>query len=628
MTLTSFSTPRGGFALPPLFLALFCSAALAGVNDPQSSQAPQSVLVTASRSAQPVTDVLLDHEIISAQEIRNAGFSSIAELLQKKRGVEIASNGGPGSNASVFLRGSDTKQTVVLVDGVRVGASTTGGATWATIPLSQIDHVEIVYGPLSSLYGADAVGGVVQIFTKPGSTYLEPTAAIGFGSHASRSQDVGVSGSSGGDHALRFALNVAHEVSDGFSVSKPGAGPYTYNADKDGYSRKSASGQLGWKLTPDHELGGTFLYSRLAAQFDAGPDYDDRSVEKLENVALHLKSQFLPGWHSQLQVSRSADRNATDASFGASVFDTVRRHVSWQHDLKLGPDLFQLVLEHDRERVESSEVALEHSRTTRSIGGLYQLRRGAHSASLGLRRDNNSQYGGRTTGSVAYGYRIDAAWRVGGSFGTSFRAPAFNELYFPGFGLEGNRPERGRNGELNLHYAAGPHSFSASWFHNRTSNLLVYAPVCPVEAATHPFGCAYNTNSALVEGVSLGAGTRWQQFSLRGSLDWQDPKDETLGKRLARRARQHGSVTLEYQPGNRLLLGAEAVFSSSRFDDAASRNRLGGYGVLNLYGNYPISQRWTVTARWNNVGSKDYELARFYNTDHRNAFIGLRYGEK
>lgn len=625
MTFPILPALRGVFALSPLpslCFILVCPVALA------EDASPQSVLVTASRTAQPVTDVLLDHEIISGAEIRRAGFNSIAELLQKKRGVEIVANGGPGSNASVFLRGSDVKQTVVLVDGVRVGASTTGAATWANLPLSQIDRIEIVYGPLSSLYGADAVGGVVQIFTKPGSRYLEPTAAIGFGSHSSRSQDVGISGSSGGDQALRFSLGFAHEATDGFSVSKPGAGPFTYHPDRDGHSRRSASGQLGWKLTPQHEVGASFLTSRLSSQFDAGPDYDDRSVEKLENVALHLKSQFLPNWSSQLQVSRSADRNATDASFGASVFDTVRRHVSWQHDIKIGADLLQVILEHDRERVESSESALERTRTTRSLGASYQLRRGAHSASIGLRHDDSSQYDARTTGSLAYGYRMDAAWRIGGSVGTSFRAPAFNELYFPGFGLERNRPERGRNAEINLHYSKGANTFTASWFHNRVSNLLVYAPVCPVEVATHPFGCAYNINESLVEGLSLGAATRWRQFALKGSLDWQDPKDETTGKRLARRARQHGSVTLEYQPDNRFLFGAEAVFSGSRFDDAANRNRLGGYGVLNLFGSYQISQRWALTARWNNVASREYELARFYNVDRSNGFIGLRYGEK
>lgn len=613
---------RSPLALCPLFLALFGQAALA-------ADAPtQSVLVTASRSAQPVSDVLLDHEIITGQEIRRAGFSSIAELLQKKRGVEIVSNGGPGNNASVFLRGGDVKQTVVLVDGVRVGSSTTGAATWANLPLAQIDRIEIVYGPLSSLYGADAVAGVVQIFTKPGSTYLEPTAAIGFGSNSRRTADVGISGSSGGDKAVRFSLGLAHDKTDGFSASQPGSGPFTFHPDRDGHSRRSASGQLGWKLTPQHEVSASFLTSRLDAQFDAGPDYDDRSLEKLENVAINLKSQFLPGWSSQVQLSRSADRSATDASFGASEFDTVRRHVSWQNDLKLGSDVLQLIFEHKRERVESSESALQRTRTTRSIGTSYQLRRGAHSASFGLRHDDSTQYDGRTTGSIGYGYRINPDWRIGGSYGTSFRAPAFNELYFPGFGLAGNQPERGRNAEINLHYAKGGHTLTASWFHNRVRNLLVFTPVCPVEAATHPFGCAFNINASLVQGLSLGASTRLKQFVLKGSLDWQDPEDETTGQRLARRARSHGSMTLEYQPDSRLLLGAEAIFSGNRFDDAANRNRLGGYSVLNLFGSYQISQRWAVTARWNNIGSKQYELSRFYNVDRSNGFIGLRYGEK
>lgn len=616
-------------AIPLACASLFYShLAVAQVQLPTQPQTqPQAVLITATRQAQPVNEILLDHDIITAQEIALAGPISVAQLLQKRRGVEIASNGGVASASSVFLRGTATNQSLVLVDGVRVGSATTGGATYANIPLSQIDRIEIVYGPLSSLYGSDAIGGVIQIFTKQGSTFLEPTATVGFGGKGTRTQQAGISGSTGGERNVRFSLQAGHEEADGFSASKPPSGPFTFNPDRDGYSRNSANGQVSWKLSSAHELGASFLQSRLKNQFDAGLDFDDTSVERLENVSLNLKSQFLPNVKSHFQASRSSDKNDTDASFGIVQFNTVRHDYSFQNDISFGRDLLQVVLEHQKEEVGSNEVALQRSRQTNSQALSYQLRRNAHLASVSLRHDNNSQFGGRTTGSLGYGYRITRAWRVNGSFGTSFRAPAFNELFFPSFGVETNRPERGRNAEISTNYQAGDQNFSATYFRNRLSDLLVFTPVCPVQPETRPFGCAANINQALLRGLSLGASSKWQHWTLRGSLDFQDPHDETTDKRLARRSRKYGNVALEYASGP-FTGSIESIFSGDRFDDAANSQPIAGYGLVNLAGSYQFAPNWSVFARFDNIGNKDYELAKNFNTPRRTGFIGVRFDGK
>jgi vitamin B12 transporter len=612
-------------ALAAAVSLIFCAAASA--QSTSTASATQTVLVTATRTVQAASDIISDHDTISAEEIALSGHSSLAELLQKRRGIEITTNGGPGSNASVFIRGADTKQNVVLVDGVRVGASTTGGATWSTIPLSQIDHIEIVYGPLSSLYGADAIGGVIQVFTKQGGAYLSPTVSKGFGAKGARVTDAGIAGSSAGAHALRFALRVGQEKADGISASKPGAGAFTYNADRDGYNRDSASGQVSLKLAAGHEVGASFLQSRLSSQFDAGPDFDDSSVEKLENFALHSKNQFIKNWHSQVQLSRSLDKSTAEASYGNSRFDTTRTSFSWQNDIGIGTDLLQLVYEHHKEEVGSSEAALNRARSTNSYAAAYQLKRGAYLGTASLRNDNNSQYGSETTGSLAFAYRFNSNWRASVSGGTSFRAPAFNELYFPDFGIASNRSERGRNSEAGVVFDDGQSTFSASYYRNRITDLLVYAPVCPVEQDTHAFGCAYNINSAQLSGLSLGGSATLRHFTVRAALDLQDPQDATTGKRLARRATKHGSIALEYAAG-RYKGGVESVFSDQRFDDAANLDALAGYGLLNFYGSMALNRNWSLFGRWNNALNKDYELARNYATPGGNLFVGLRYGVK
>lgn len=611
-------------ACKPLAIALAVSAAFS-LSASAEEKKLDPVVVTAARTPQIAKEVLADNVVITAEDLARSGSTSLADVLQRQRGIELSRTGGPGAQSSIFLRGTDNKQNVVLVDGVRVGSSTSGGASWNAIPLSQIDRVEIVYGPLSTMYGADAVGGVIQIFTKQGDGAPAPTASAGVGTYATRNAEAGVSGSSAG---LRYAIRAAHERSDGFSASKPTASAFTFNADKDGYESTSASGQLGYELAKGHELGATFLHNILKSQFDSGPTMDDRTRNKLAAYGVYAKNRILPNWNSHVQLSQSADHSTSDASFGHTVYNTTQKSISWQNNFTVGAsDVFQLIAEHRKEEVDSSEPAVTGDRTTNSLAAAYQLRRGAHLGALSLRNDDNSVFGSHTTGSASYGYRITNALRTNASIGTSFRAPTFNELFFPQFGLASNRPEKGRNAEIGLYYEDGKSQLSAVYYRNRLTDLLVTVPVCPIEQATHAFGCAYNVNKALLTGLSLGASTAMGNFTLRGSLDLQDPKDETTGRQLARRSKKHGTVGVDYNAGP-LTTGGEVVFSEQRFDDANNRNRLGGYGVLNLYANYDVAKNWSLFGRWNNVLDKNYELTRHYNTAGSNVFVGVRYGMK
>jgi vitamin B12 transporter len=609
-------------ASKPLAIAIAVSAAFSAPVLAQTDQdkALAPVVVTATRTPQIAKEVLSDNIIITSQDIAKSGQRSLPDLLQRQRGIEISRNGGPGSNSSVFLRGTNNKQNIVLVDGVRVGSSTTGEANWSAIPLSQIDRIEIVYGPLSSMYGADAVGGVIQIFTKQGDGAPAPTVSVGAGSYGTHSADAGISGSSG---RFRYSLRAAHEESDGFSVKKPGVS--RFNPDNDGYKNDSASGQFGLQLAKGHEVGFTFLHSRLDSQFDDRPRADDHLKQKVATYAVYAKNQLLPNWSSHVQLAQSADESVSDDSM-PSYFNTTQKHISWQNSFTVRTtDVFQLIAEQRKEEVDTSNVGLNRERTTNSFAAAYQLRQGAHLAALSVRNDDISEVGSHATGSVSYGYRITNALRANAAYGTSFRAPTFNELYFPGYGVASNKPEKGKNAEVGLHYDNGKTQYSAVYYHNRLTDLIVSTNVCPVNPSAYRFGCAYNVNEALLEGVSLGASTILGNFTLRSSLDLQDPKDETSNRQLPRRAKKHGTLGIDYSAGA-INTGAEVIFSGQRFDDAANRNRLSGYGLLNLHASYDFAKNWSLFARWNNVLDKDYELTKGYNTAGSNVFVGVRYG--
>ncbi|MBD8533381.1 MULTISPECIES: TonB-dependent receptor domain-containing protein [unclassified Massilia] len=608
-------------AVSSLALAMAAPCALADTTP------VDTVLVTAARIPQRAQDVIASTTIIHAEEIARSGAGSIADVLARQPGIEIARNGSAGASTSVFLRGANSNGVVVLLDGVRIGSSTAGSASWNAVPLDAIDRIEIVYGPLSTFYGADAIGGVIQIFTRKGEAGFAAVAAIGAGSEATRQARAQLSGASSGDHAVSYAIGAGYEESDGFSATKPGA--FGFNPDDDGYRRSSASGRIAFALAPGHEIGGQFLNSRLRAQYDSGAgSYDVHNRQDLDTVAAFMSNQFLPNWRSTVQLARSNDKLGSftsAAASGASQIDTRQDEFTWQNTLTLGRDTLQLLYGHRKESVESSATAaLGRERITNSYAAAYALRRAGHLFDLSARQDR-SHYGAKNTGAAGYGYEFTPGLRATASVGTSFRAPTFNELYYPGYGVPTNQPERGRNAELGLRYDRAGVQFDATLFRNRLRDMIVSATPCPDNRDGRTGSCAYNVASATLEGVSLAASTRLGALRLRGSLDWQDPRDNTTNKRLARRAREHGSFQADYTLGA-FETGAEWQVSGERFDDAANLRRLGGYGLLNLYATWRIDADWSLLARVNNTLDKRYELARNYGTAERSWFAGLRYG--
>ena len=603
-----------------LALAVISSAAVADAPAPDAIPNADIVVVTATRTLQRAADVIADITVIGAEEIARSGAGSVADILQRQRGIEISRNGPAGTATNVFIRGANANQSVVLVDGVRFGSATTGSASWNALPLGTIDRIEIVYGPLSTLYGADAIGGVIQIFTRKGEGAPVVTGSVGVGSNATRQTDAGIYGSSGGTNAISYAFGAGYEDSDGFSSTRPGASGY--NADEDGYRRRNANGRVSMVLAPGHEIGAQFLVSRLYSQYDASNSgtFDVHSDNDLNTAALFMRNQILPNWHSTVQYARSEDKsgnfsNATAS--GASQIDTEQDEFSWQNDIAIGRDTLQLLYTHRKEEVSS----MRRSRITNSYAAAYSAKRGQHLLDFSARHDR-SVYGSKNTGAAGYGYDFGNGLRATASVGTSFRAPTFNELYFPGYGLETNKPEKGRNREVGLRYDGNGYQLDATYFHNRLTDMIVSSTPCPDGVNR---SCAYNVNKGQLEGFSAAGSTSLMGVDLRASLDWQDPRDETTGKQLARRTKKHASFGADYTMGT-LKTGLELTVSGERFDDAANNRRLGGYGLLNLHTTWQFTPDWSLLLRLDNVADKQYEIARNYGTSGRTWFAALRYG--
>ncbi len=575
------------------------------------------VAVTATRGLQPVTDLLADVTVIGREEIARAGVGGLAELLQRQPGTEIVRNGGPGSVSGVLLRGANRGQTLVLIDGVRQASSTAGATSFEAIPLDQIERIEILRGPASSLYGADAIGGVVQVFTRRGREDFSANASAGYGTHATSTAAGGVSGSAG---PLRLSVQAGASRSAGFNaVVNPSN--FGFNDDRDGYANANVSAHAALPWAAGQEFTAQYFRNRLDAQFDGGPGFDDRTITTAETWQVASRNRLAPFWVSQFAAGEGTDDSVSRTGFGNFPFKTTQRQYAWQNDLTLPLGMLTAGIERREERIATESGFAVNSRNTDSLFGIYQLRDGPGALQVNLRRDVSSQFGGRTTGAVAVGYRVAPSLRLTAGASGGFKAPSFNDLYYPGFSNPALAPETSRNAEIGA-YGNGT-GFGGTWevraiaYRNRVRQLI--ALPCA------DFNCVpENIARARLDGVTLGFDARFGATTVTASVDLQKPEDELTGLLLPRRAREHGAFALGHTLGP-VRLGAEVIASSYRYDDAANARRLAGYGVLNLTLEWQMAKGWTAFARADNVFGRDYQLSADFSTGGATLFAGLRW---
>ncbi|MCI4441225.1 TonB-dependent receptor [Tibeticola sp.] len=613
LVLTRRRLRRSALALAwPSAIVPILGAPIAQAADVPSAALPP-MFVTAARAPQPLPEVLADVTVLDRAAIEQSGAVGVADLLARQPGIEISRNGGPGTNTSVFIRGAETRFTAVYLDGVRLDSQSTGGAVWESIPLSLIERIEILRGPAAAVYGSDAMAGVIALFTRRGEGALQPSIRVGAGTYATRGIDAALSGASGG---WDYALSLAHQRSDGFNARTVA----TANPDRDGYESDSASMRLGYDASAQHRLELTALSSRLDSQYDGFlPGADDRNRHKLETVGLGWRARWNDALTSRFSVTDARQRYETEPSPYLTI--THLRNLTAHNEWRQGAQRATLVLERREDALQNAPI--DRSRAQNAVAAGWGYLGAVHSVQLNLRHDDDSEFGGKATGSVAYGYAWTPSWRATVAAGTAFRVPTLYQR-FSVYGQPTLVPETARNVELGLKYAQGSDAFSAVLYRNRVRNLISFG--APGGCASS-FGCYTNTARAQYEGLTLSGQTRWAGVDWRASLDLQNPRDETTGKRLARRAREHAFVGADLQWAG-WRWGAEWQLSAMRYDDAANKVALGGYGLLNLTASRPLTRDWTLSARLDNLADKSYQLANTYATPGRSLWLALQWAPR
>lgn len=578
------------------------------------------IVVTATRQTQRSSEVLTDISIIDTPQIRAAGPNgTLNDLLAGQPGIEITRKGGLGTDSSIFIRGSNNNHALVLVDGMRLGSTTTGYPAWGSIPLEQVDRIEIIRGSCSSLYGSDAIGGVIQIFTKRGDGPLRMFAETGMGTWNTQSQAAGFSGSADG---WRYSFQLAHKRSDSYSaINNPQNS--SHNPDRDGYDVTSSSGGLAYTPTAGHEIGINYLYSDGWNRYDSSPKNNDfKQAETVYGVNLFSQNRLSNDWTSTIKIGQSADKSQQYANGApSSQIESQQTQFQWQNDLALPVGMALLAAERVEQEVAGNVAYAVSRRYINSLLTGWHGNLGQHRAQVSLRRDENSQFGGKTTGTLAYGYQLSQDWRANAAYSTGFKAPTFNDLYWPGSGNPNLKPESSSNREVALHYETDRHHASVTYYENKVSDLVAWAP--------NNLGLWFPANVANAElkGWTLAYEGQLGDTRLTASLDLQDPRDVDNDKILRYRAQQIAKFTASRRFAA-LNLSAEVIASGKRYNDVANMQELGGYALLNLSANYQVTGEWTVFARANNVFDKTYVQVANYATPGFNAFVGVRYAPK
>ena len=605
-------------------LAVACGVALSAFHvGAQAEDAVAPVVVTATRQAVGVTELLSDVTVIDQAQIQRNGAGSIADLLARQPGMQIASNGGPGTVSSFYIRGANSEQTKVLVDGLPINSIDASGSPLRFISLSDVERIEILRGPAATLYGADALGGVIQIFTKRGQKGVKAEGFVGLGTNDTVKSSVRLSG---GNELWRFSLQSSHDASDGFSVMR---GASLRDADRDGYRNTGTAASLSFLPADGHEVGLSYRRNKGKVELDSwmgNGDYDDRSYFETDQWQVFAKNRILNGWRSTVQYGETSD-DQTSYSWDSwltppgevvDVLTTRNKHLSWQNDvtLPLGTALFA-VERNEQKAGPADNFVQKPAISNNALLGGWSAHAGGHSWQLNARLDDHSQFGEQSTYGLAYGYQLSEAWRVRMSTGTSFKAPTPYQLYTSYYGV-GNidlQPGEARNREVAVVWERHGHTASATYYLNKVHNLIGGDPV------TWQY---INVNRARLEGVTLAYSGQVDAWHFNASYDWLNAVNEKTGDRLGRRARHKALLAVQrnWDAGH---LGLEWVSVGKRFDTNSETQEMGGYGLLNLTGRYVVTPTLAVEARLDNLLDKRYETAKGFGTPRMGAFVGLRY---
>jgi len=575
------------------------------------------LVVTASRLQEQPEDVAQDVVVITAEDIKNKGVEFVTDVFKGLSDINLVQNGGFGKNASLFLRGGSANQVVIMIDGVKVKSATTGALDLSWIQVDDIDHIEIVKGPQSTLYGSEAMAGVINIITKKGKGKPKASIMVETGSFSTKKVSTTISGSKG-----RWDYRVTGSFFDteGFSAASSGT-------EDDGYTNRYFSSRLGVSPTDQLYLTFNLRYSTDDSELDSyqwmvGLVDDLNYVQQDEHYLLSLKSDlFITDWYEQiLTVSNTRERlkaKDPDTSYNNYSIDSIINSIDWQNNLFIGPVTMTAGIEYREEKgTNSNNYDKRIDNKAAYLNSKLSLVDNHLVLNAGLRYDDHQLSGSKTTYRLGALYKIkEYDLRIRTNYATGFRAPSLNELFYPYFGNPSLKPEKSKGYEVGIEKGLFNKTLNVgvTYFYQTYKDLIQY------DFSTFS---AQNIGSAKIKGVEAKMSLKLNnKISIYSSYTNLDAVDEDTGEPLSRRPQHKVVSSISYSYG-RAFLTAQHIYVSSRYDAAAGRD-LSSYNLVTLSGRYQMNKNLSIFMRVDNLFDTEYEEAGGYGTAGVSVFGGF-----
>ena len=570
-----------------------------------------SMLITSARQAEPRAQATAANTVFTRADIERLQARSVPELLRRVPGVQVSSAGGL---PSLSLRGTGTAQTLVLVDGQRIASATSGFARLDYLAIDNIERVEVIRGPRSSLYGADAIGGVIQIFTRRGKPGINPEVRLAAGSDQTFQRSLSLAA---GTEQTRVHLGASLDERDGFDITRDNRGA---DQDNDGQRNKALHLKLDHQFDADWKAGLSLNDQRGKNEYDDAYEFAPGTPQdefRVSSYSGYLDGQLSDVWNSRLELGRSFDRNrAVGSNYNDGLLETTRHSAAWINRLQLS-ERQQLSVGSDwyEDRLDATTAYQEDSRDNLAFFAQHSFQGEHFGTELGLRHDDNQQFGSHNSWNAAFSLPVGQSQRWILSYGEGFRAPTFTDLYAPpAWGPNPDlKPETSKTYELQWRGEFDETQLEASLYRTDVEDMIAWG-------------------GTRMENVSQARINGFEASAARELLGWQaslgvsiiDPRDRDSGHTLARRAKRTLSIDLDRTFGA-LSAGAGWHVSSARYDTIANTRELSGYATLDLRGEYRITPEWRLQARVANLLDADYETAEGYNQPGQAAYLTVRY---
>ena len=579
------------------------------------------IVVTATRTPTKTSNVIAQTRVIDSETLQRYQGQTVVDVLKNQPGINITQSGGMGTASNFYMRGFDSKQVLVIIDGIRYGSISLGSPSLNLLAADQIDRIEVLYGASgSSIYGSDAMGGVIQIFTKGNNVeQSNVSTTVGYGSN--NHYQVGITGQLKNDTSS-LSLGVSRNETDGFNAIA-NSDSYDFNADDDGFKSTNASLALQHKLSDSLSAGISALYTDSTTDIDSAGNVFPNAYSDQKNGSANAYLQYkTPLTVSKLSYGQSIDKSTThDANSidyqKGSQYDTTQEQARLETSINAQPGTVIVGAEWLSQQLDASDV-LDFSgypdpavqtpynpedRTVKSAFVGYQLADTYYDVQANYRVDDNSQYGHESTYNLGAAIRPLAGMRIGANYATGFRAPTFNDLYWPGFSNPNLKPERTENTEVFVEYVNDAQTSRLTGYYTDAEDLI---------------SSAANISEAKIKGLSLTSDWNMNAFIFGLGYDYLDAKDKTANsasynQQLAYRPKNSGMVYVGYQQPM-FDVRLEAKHTDDRL--TAENNKLDSYTLLNLSGAVYITPNLRANLRVDNITDEDYTLASQFGNEY------------